>query len=230
LARRTPGPEGHEIVALIRDKKGQSGGRRLRQIFTQLGFEDCLPAITVVDGEITEPHMGVAPKMQALKNLTKIIHCAACTNFKDNFSQATYNTNVVGTQHALAFARQHSLLMIYVSTAYIAGKRSGRVFENELDKGQSFNNAYENTKCLAEQKVHAWSEETGLPTMVLRPSIVLGDTLAGRTVRFNSLYDLLRVLDLIVPHKQDDLLHIPAQSQTTKKLFPWIILPRWRAS
>jgi thioester reductase-like protein len=212
--------QGHQIVALIRDKKGQSGGRRLRQIFTQLGFEDCLDAITVVDGEITEPNLGVAPNTRALKNLTKIIHCAACTNFKDSFSQATYNTNVIGTRHALAFARRHGLPMIYVSTAYIAGKRSGRVFESELDKGQSFNNAYENTKCQAEQEVHAWSEETGLPTQVLRPSIVLGDTQAGRTVRFNSLYDLLRVLDLIVPHKQDDLLHIPAQSQTTKNIIP----------
>ena len=67
----------------------------------------------------------------------------------------------------------------YVSTAYVAGKRTGTVYEHELILGQQHKNHYESTKFQAE----VWVRETmdKVPTTVYRPAIVVGDSQTGET-------------------------------------------------
>jgi nucleoside-diphosphate-sugar epimerase len=77
----------------------------------------------------------------------------------------------------------------HISTAYVAGTHDGRFRERDLSLGQSFNNAYEQSKFEAEHLVRS---RTGLPFTILRPSIVVGDRHSGWTSAFNVLYWPLR--------------------------------------
>jgi len=103
--------------------------------------------------------------------------------------------NVDGTRNVLDFAEQCDGLerLHYVSTCYVSGRYTGIFSEADLDKGQSFNNFYEETKFLAECLVRERSSR-GLPTTVYRPSIVVGDSTTGATQKLDGPYFFLRWL------------------------------------
>jgi nucleoside-diphosphate-sugar epimerase len=91
---------------------------------------------------------------------------------------------------ATALERHH-----YVSTAFVAGLRSGLVLEDELAAGQQFKNHYESTKFAAEVLVRASMAE--IPTTIYRPAIVVGDSRTGETQKFDGPYYLLRTISAI---------------------------------
>ena len=82
--------------------------------------------------------------------------------------------------------------LAYISTAYVAGDRHGVVYEHELALGQGFKNHYESTKFQAE----VWVRERmhRVPTTILRPAIVVGDSQTGETEKFDGPYYLLRTI------------------------------------
>ena len=105
--------------------------------------------------------------------------------------------NVQGTGAMLEFAqlcrRRGGLRRFtYVSTAYVAGTHKGRFGEDDLDVGQGFRNAYEQSKFESEQLVRA--QAGWLPITVVRPSIIVGDSRTGWTSSFNVLYWPTRAL------------------------------------
>ena len=101
--------------------------------------------------------------------------------------------NVEGTRRVLEFAERAQARgglrrLSYISTAYVAGEHAGRFNEDDLDVGQRFRNAYEQSKFEAERLVGG----ARLPVTVLRPSIVVGERDSGWTQSFNVLYWPLR--------------------------------------
>src|ERR671937_2314906 len=83
-------------------------------------------------------------------------------------------------------------LVAYVSTAYVAGLRTGVVYEHELVMGQGFKNHYESTKFQAEVWVREYMRS--VPTTIVRPAIVVGDSGTGETQKFDGPYYILRVI------------------------------------
>jgi nucleoside-diphosphate-sugar epimerase len=79
----------------------------------------------------------------------------------------------------------------YVGTAYVAGEREGLIRESELDVGQRFRNTYEQTKAEAEALVR--SRMGSLPCVILRPSIIVGDSQTGVTSSFKMMYWPLKI-------------------------------------
>ena len=67
-------------------------------------------------------------------------------------AEIAQRVNVEGTGNVLDFCRDAERLerLNYVSTAYVAGDRTGVAYEHELDLGQGFKNHYESTKFQAE--------------------------------------------------------------------------------
>ena len=94
----------------------------------------------------------------------------------------------------LAFCRAAERLerLNYVSTAYVAGDRTGVVYEHELDLGQGFKNHYESTKFQAEVWVRSAVDR--IPTTIFRPAIVVGDSRTGETQKFDGPYYALRFI------------------------------------
>ena len=66
------------------------------------------------------------------------------------------------------------------------------MYEHELVLGQDFKNHYESTKFQAEVWVRDSMEH--VPTTILRPAIVVGDSQTGETEKFDGPYYLLRAV------------------------------------
>ncbi len=151
--------------------------------------------IAIEPGDVTDPQLGLgaARYLELARSTTQVHHLAAVYDLAVPLAVAE-RVNVLGTQHVLRFCRAAPALERhhYVSTCYVAGERSGRVFERELAAGQTFKNHYESTKFGAEVLVRAAMD--GVPTTVYRPAIVVGDSRTGATAKFDGPYYLLRTL------------------------------------
>jgi thioester reductase-like protein len=151
--------------------------------------------VTVQPGDIADPLLGVddAAYERMVAETTEIHHLAAIYDLAVPDAVAE-RVNVQGTQHVLDLARRAERLERhhYVSTAYTAGWRSGRVYESELAAGQTFKNHYESTKFAAEVLVRNTLDE--VPTTIYRPAIVVGDSRTGETQKFDGPYYLLRTI------------------------------------
>jgi nucleoside-diphosphate-sugar epimerase len=109
--------------------------------------------------------------------INEVWHLAASTHFCDSKKDDLEGTNVTGTWNVLGFAATLSQLDRYyaVSTAYVCGTNTDRVFEDEMPVNRGFKNSYERTKYRAEELVRA----SGLPFVILRPSIIMGHSVTG---------------------------------------------------
>jgi thioester reductase-like protein len=212
--------QGKKVLALMRDQNSKAAARRLNRILDIAGGRELKDNIEIIHGDICKKELGLESDTKSLKRISKIVHCAACTKFLGDDGESHQMMNVHGTLNVLELASQLSVPLVHVSSAYIAGKRTGVVKENEIDVGQSFNNIYENTKCRSEMLVHNWAQLNSMPTVILRPSIVLGDSQYGKTVHFASLYDYMRVLTLIMPRLGKNCIRVATKPDVTKNIIP----------
>jgi thioester reductase-like protein len=149
--------------------------------------------VDVQPGDITDPALGLDPRTydRLTDEVVKVFHLAAVYDLAVGADLAE-RVNVQGTQHVVDFCRRAGNLERhhYISTAYVAGQRSGLVLEDDLAEGQAFKNFYESTKFAAEVLVRASMDE--IPTTIYRPAIVVGDSQTGETQKFDGPYYLLR--------------------------------------
>ncbi|GAB3131429.1 hypothetical protein GCM10027289_17600 [Tsukamurella serpentis] len=130
------------------------------------------PGTPAVRGDITSPHIGISPgdaRRLADERVDVVLHIAGDVSFSRSWDQYLA-TNVGGTRHALDFARELGARFVYVSTAY--AQRAEAPGFVRRDGGPS---AYAASKLAAERLVH----DSDLPHVVIRPSIVIGDSRTG---------------------------------------------------
>jgi thioester reductase-like protein len=149
--------------------------------------------VDVQPGDITDAMLGLDPRTydRLADEVVRVFHLAAVYDLAVGAEPAE-RVNVGGTQHVVDFCRRATRLERhhYISTAYVAGLRSGLVLESDLAAGQAFKNFYESTKFAAEVIVRASMRD--VPTTVYRPAIVVGDSRTGETQKFDGPYYLLR--------------------------------------
>ena len=151
--------------------------------------------LEVIEGDIAEHRLGLDDETygRLTSDVTHVFHLAAIYNLAVPLAVAT-RVNVGGTGHVLelCLAAKRLERLAYVSTAYVAGTRTGVVYEHELVMGQGFKNHYESTKFQAE----VWVREVmdRVPTTILRPAIVVGDSRTGETQKFDGPYYALRTI------------------------------------
>jgi thioester reductase-like protein len=172
-----------EIVALVEPRMAATA-RELAQ-----------ERLEVLEGDITERHLGLADAdwERLTASVTHVFHLAAIYDLAVP-AEVAQKVNVEGTGNVLdlCLAAERLERHAYVSTAYVAGRRHGVVYEHELAMGQDFKNHYESTKWQAE----VWVRETTdrVPTTILRPAIVVGDSRTGETEKFDGPYYILRTI------------------------------------
>jgi thioester reductase-like protein len=151
--------------------------------------------LEVLAGDIGDPRLGLSGDDydRLAGEVRQVFHLAAIYDLAVPLTLAQ-RVNVEGTGNVLDFCRSASAIdrLVYVSTAYVAGMRTGVVYEHELSMGQEFKNHYEWTKFQAEVWVR--EEMAKVPTTILRPAIVVGDSRTGETQKFDGPYFILRVI------------------------------------
>ena len=183
-----------DIVALVRAADDAGAEARIDELFEMLiapadrhGYRGRVRAVAA---DLESPGLGLGERTRdgLTASIGAIVHCAASISFTLELEDAR-RINVEGTREILrlaAEARDYGALdrFVHVSTAYVAGDRDGRARERQGDVGQRFRNTYEQTKLEAEQLVH----DSGLPASILRPSVIVGDSVTGWTPAFNVIY------------------------------------------
>ena len=146
-------------------------------------------------GDITQTNLGLRDRevQEARSHTTIIYHLAAIYDLAVSRELAE-TVNVHGTRNVNDFARTVVDLRRYhyVSTCYVAGKRTGLILETDLPHAAGFRNHYEETKYLAECDVDRLKKE--LPVTIHRPAVVVGDSVTGETVKYDGIYYLIHYL------------------------------------
>jgi len=175
--------DGERVVALVE--------RKMLDTARSVGGE----RVEVIGGDITERRLGLddATWERLTADVTHVFHLAAIYDLSVPVEIAQ-RVNVDGTGNVLDFCRAARNLerLAYVSTAYVAGTRTGVVYEHELVMGQDFKNHYESTKFQAEVWVRELMDR--VPTTIVRPAIVVGDSRTGETEKFDGPYYILRTI------------------------------------
>jgi len=205
------------VIALTRANSPAAARTRVFDALRTVGADRYEDRVDVICGDICE-----APPSEAVtgrcRGLSGVVHCAGALEFRAEFAELDHRVNVRGTATMLTLAEALHVPFCCFSTAYIAGRRQGRVLESELDVGQDFNNPYESSKCRAEQLVRAWAKRTHLPAFVFRPSIVVGDSREGRIVNFDGLYNFMRLLDGMAGLNHEREFRVVADPTATKNI------------
>jgi long-chain acyl-CoA synthetase len=178
------------LALLIRDRPGFTGQQRA---------DSFIPAsdrhrVEVLPGDVAQPNCGLDPATwsRLSAETTRVIHSAATVRFDHTLAEARA-INVEGTRRLLDFASAAPNLrsLAYVGTAYVAGERTGLIREDELVTGQTYRNTYEQTKAEAEALVRERLQS--IPGVILRPSIIVGDSRTGVTSSFKMMYWPLKI-------------------------------------
>lgn len=152
--------------------------------------------LTVIPGDITFPFMGLSEDhSQSLQHqIEYVFHLAALYDLSASPKQI-YEGNVLGTKNVTNWALTLPRLKryIYFSTTSVSGTRKGRIYEHELEMSQSFRNHYEQTKFEAEVLVHQYIQQ--IPTTIIRPGIIKGNSGEGGTLKFDGPYLMLNLFD-----------------------------------
>src|SRR6476660_1999721 len=140
---------------------------RLETLIESLGAGDHLRPI---EGDITQPDLGIAARDQAKLKQADIYHLAAVYDLEapeDDNDRA----NVGGTRNVVELAKKLGARLHHVSSIAVAGSRwKGKFTEAMFAEGQALEHPYYRTKYEAEQIVR----DSGLRFRVYRPGLVIG--------------------------------------------------------
>jgi len=182
---------GHFVTFLARANKHLSAEKRVQAVLKFVAPElhrSFGPVCRVLEGDITKEDLGLSAQDEKylLRNRPgMVLHGAASVDFAKNNGHATEMINVDGTRNVLTLAGKLGVKRFgYLSTLYVAGNRKGTILETELDRGQTFNNVYEETKLMAEILVRRWHKMTGIPFSIYRLPVVIGSSTTGKTLPY----------------------------------------------
>jgi len=182
-----------DVVALVRAADDHAAQTRIDALLATLTAPGARPhrgRVRALAADLESPGLGLSPlaSERLAGSVTAVVHCAASVSFTLALDEAR-RINVEGTREVVklasrAYERGTLERFVHVSTAYVAGERTGLISEHDSEVGQSFRNTYEQTKLEAEQIV----TDSGLPAAIVRPSVIVGDSATGWTQAFNVIY------------------------------------------
>jgi thioester reductase-like protein len=229
--------KGHTVTALARVKYGIGAVDRIRG--SLFDYDAAFPFDRTIGHTLHIAEQGPGARYFGLdkKDYLKyvhltdmIIHNAACTDLETDW-HIYEKVNIGGTQEAIEFAsRTQSKSLAYTSSAYVAGTRTGRVYEDELVVEGLFRNGYEKSKAISENEVRKAASSGRIRSMIFRPSIIVGSSKNGWMCEKHHFFDFIFRLSLIhqvilrqlssLKLKVDYQFRIPGDPQTTKNFIP----------
>lgn len=192
LVERLASPE-RRILVLVQEQFVDKAQSELRSIASRADVAEGM--FRVVTGDITRPDLGMSAEdaAEVRETTTDVFHLAAIYDLAVT-REVAFTVNVEGTKNVgeLALAMPRLVRYNYVSTCYVAGKRTGLIREDELQHSAGFRNFYEESKYYAESAVAELRSQ--IPVTVFRPSVVVGDSRTGETAKYDGIYYLIHYL------------------------------------
>jgi thioester reductase-like protein len=165
-----------KVWALVRPIRGQDPAQRIADRLdrsAQGAPSDADRPVSSVCGDVSHEHLGLDEPTHAeiRRDVDVIVHSAAETSFIR--SAACRRTNIAGAKNLIEFVRtcDRQPLLVCVSTAYVSGAVAHTCMA-EQDGCRPDNdhyNEYTHSKAVAEELFRS----SGLPVLVVRPSVVL---------------------------------------------------------
>ena len=118
--------------------------------------------------------------LAAVAGCDAVVHAGAIAHDRAGTPADIVATNLLGTWHVLLAAEAHGVSrVVYFSSAQVFGfaEGEGKPVYLPVDDHHPVRAArpYGMSKRLAEEMCEAWTARTGIPTVVLRPVMILGD-------------------------------------------------------
>ncbi|MCC6552259.1 MAG: SDR family oxidoreductase [Polyangiaceae bacterium] len=174
--------------------------------------------VVLLEGDPSAMDLGLSgAEIRQLAREVDRIHHLAHTGHAGVDRKVAEAVNVIGTAEILELARACSSLecLVHHSTALVAGDRRGVVYEDELEHGQGFRNAIEETRMRAEVLARRAMRE--LPIAIVRPTTIVGDSRTGEIDRLDGLY--LLVL-LIIAAPAEIAIPLPGRGEAPLNVVP----------
>lgn len=212
----------HKVVAIVRGKSPDHARQRLvatmddPALWSRYGDR-----IEVLCGDVGLPLFGLDETQahQLCATTDKVFHFAANVRFSATLPESRAG-NVDTTRVVIDFSRRchqsrsGDFQLHYASTAYVVGDRQGPLFEEELDYGQGFSNAYEQSKFEAE--CLAVDARKDLSVTIYRPSQVMCMTTDGK---MRKLFGFLEVIKIIC-NKKTPIPYLPGHPDVRTDMVP----------
>jgi thioester reductase-like protein len=144
---------------------------------------------TAVRGDILGRDLGLGKRECAAlaREVDAVVHAAAVTEFRGD-GGILERTNVAGTAAMVDFAQRAEVPLYHVSTAFVGARPSG--------SWGATSTRYAASKREAEAVVRG----SDVPHLIIRPSVVIGDSATGVVSAFQGLYQVAgAILDGLVP-------------------------------
>ena len=194
------------ILAFGKEEGGKSLQARIREMMEQDGqyylqASDIAPftrRIICIDWQLGAKGLNLnRDAIQTLQSYTigLFIHAAATVDFRDTpkVKEVLHLINVAGTAQVIELCERLKVeQFLFISTAYVCGKKEGSIPPGIVDFSVEFRNPYERSKLEAEVLVReAWAAGKLKQAKIFRPSTICGrllEQLPGQTNKFDVFY------------------------------------------
>jgi nucleoside-diphosphate-sugar epimerase len=191
--------KGKKVVITGRASKNESLKERIQILLHWFGIKHLEGMLEFYETDFLKTRLGLDKNEYdnlCAKSLT-IIHCASDTSFAEKNRKTVMRSNVENLTEILNFAlKSRTGCFHFISSAYAVGTDNIECPEAPVNSVH-FTNVYEESKALAENIVSQKCREGELPFTIIRPSIVYGNSISGRSLKFNALYYPVRSLQYI---------------------------------
>ena len=194
--------EATAVDLLIRADNQDQLFKRLNDLFTFWEFtpdDERKKRIHAVIGDIRQPIFGMKQTQydKISDECTHIVHCAGNVRMNLSIEEArtfsVTSAELITALGQLCMANNNLKKIEFVSTVGIGGRMEGVLSEEWVTKQRDFHNTYEQAKAEAETYISK-QIQNGLPITVHRPSMVVGDSIAGRIIHFKVFYHICEFL------------------------------------
>ena len=174
--------QNERVAVLARPTQSQSVRERIESIVQvwERQLKQYLPRPQYFVGDLCQPNCGLTDSdcVWIRRHCRRAVHCIAQATIQESSQhRALPQANVDSVELLLELCRRCGIGDLhYVSSALVSGQRQGTISEDELDEGQTFDNAYDESRFQAELIV----QDSAVPRRTIyRPCVMAGDSATG---------------------------------------------------
>ena len=206
------------VVLAARRSAGASARERISKIFGSLAER----LARIIEIDLTDCSSLEDEFRCRRSDIGTVIYCAGETSFFPDSTAAARAVQIDVPLALIDLLQARGLrCWAHVSTAFVCGERSGAIYEEEGDVGQTFHNPYEGIKLESEQQVAQACRSLGVECKIFRPSIVVGAAPATEGGKPSNLFlEFVRILTSVARRAGSQAIRIQGKPDSRFQIVP----------